>query len=57
VKACQDELLLIALYVDDLIFIDNSQKLIDEFKKVMEFEFEMTSLKDEVLSRFDIKLK
>jgi Reverse transcriptase (RNA-dependent DNA polymerase) len=29
---------------DDLIFVGNSQKLIDEFKKVMNLEFEMTDL-------------
>jgi hypothetical protein len=27
---------------DDLIFVGNSQRLIDEFKKVMNLEFEMT---------------
>jgi hypothetical protein len=32
VKACKNELLIIALYVDNLIFIDNSQRLINEFK-------------------------
>jgi hypothetical protein len=32
VKAQKDELLIVALYVDDLIFISNSQRLIDEFK-------------------------
>jgi Reverse transcriptase (RNA-dependent DNA polymerase) len=29
---------------DDLIFVGNSQRLIDEFKKVMNLEFEMTDL-------------
>jgi Reverse transcriptase (RNA-dependent DNA polymerase) len=41
VKAKNDELLIVALYVDDLIFMVNSQRLIDEFKKVMKLEFEM----------------
>jgi Reverse transcriptase (RNA-dependent DNA polymerase) len=44
VKAHNDELLIVALYVDDLIFMGNSQMLIDEFKKVMKLEFEMTDL-------------
>jgi hypothetical protein len=30
--------------VDDLIFMDKSQRLIDEFKKLMKLEFEMTYL-------------
>jgi Reverse transcriptase (RNA-dependent DNA polymerase) len=44
VKACKDELLIIALYVDDLIFMDNSQRHIDEFKREMKLEFEMIDL-------------
>jgi Reverse transcriptase (RNA-dependent DNA polymerase) len=28
--------------VDDLIFMDDSQRLIDEFKREMKLEFEMT---------------
>jgi Reverse transcriptase (RNA-dependent DNA polymerase) len=42
-KAHRDKLLIIALYVDDMIFIDNNQMLIDEFKWVMKLEFEMTN--------------
>jgi Reverse transcriptase (RNA-dependent DNA polymerase) len=38
VKASKDKLLIIALYVDDLIFMGNRQRLIDEL------EFEMTNL-------------
>jgi hypothetical protein len=41
VKAKKDELLIVALYMHDLIFMENSQRLIDEFKKVMKLEFEM----------------
>jgi Reverse transcriptase (RNA-dependent DNA polymerase) len=44
VKAHKDELLIVALYVDDLIFMGNNQSLINEFKKVMKLEFEMTYL-------------
>jgi Reverse transcriptase (RNA-dependent DNA polymerase) len=40
-KTHKDKLLIIALYVDDLIFMGNSQNLIDEFKQVMKLEFEM----------------
>jgi Reverse transcriptase (RNA-dependent DNA polymerase) len=32
VKTCKDELLIVTLYVDDLIFIGNNQRLIDESK-------------------------
>jgi Reverse transcriptase (RNA-dependent DNA polymerase) len=31
--------------VDDLIFMDDSQRLIDEFKREMKLEFEMTDLR------------
>jgi Reverse transcriptase (RNA-dependent DNA polymerase) len=44
VKARKDELLIVTLYVDDLIFMGNSQRLIDEFKREMKLEFEMTDL-------------
>jgi Reverse transcriptase (RNA-dependent DNA polymerase) len=44
VKAKNDELLIVTLYVDDLIFMENNQRLIDELKKVMKLEFEMTDL-------------
>jgi Reverse transcriptase (RNA-dependent DNA polymerase) len=36
--------MIVALYVDDLIFIGNIQRLIDEFKLVIKIEFEMTDL-------------
>jgi Reverse transcriptase (RNA-dependent DNA polymerase) len=45
VKAHKDELLIVALYADDLIFVGNNQRLIDEFKKTMKLEFEMTDLR------------
>jgi transposase len=32
VKSYKDELLIVVLYVDDLIFMGNSQRLIDEFE-------------------------
>jgi Reverse transcriptase (RNA-dependent DNA polymerase) len=44
VKARKDEILIVALYVDDLIFMGKSQRLIDEFKREMKLEFEMTDL-------------
>jgi Reverse transcriptase (RNA-dependent DNA polymerase) len=44
VKARKDELLIIIMYVDDLI-LRNSQRLIDEFKREMKLEFEMTDLR------------
>jgi Reverse transcriptase (RNA-dependent DNA polymerase) len=30
--------------VNDLIFIDNNQRIINKFKQIMKFEFEMTNL-------------
>ena len=36
------EFLFICLYVDDLLFTENSQKMIEEFKKSMFKRFEMT---------------
>jgi Reverse transcriptase (RNA-dependent DNA polymerase) len=54
VKARKDELLIIALCVDDLIFMGNSQRLIDEFKREMKFEFEMTDLR---MMRYFLGLK
>jgi Reverse transcriptase (RNA-dependent DNA polymerase) len=44
VKAHIDELLIVTLYVDDLIFMGNNHRLIDEFKREMNLEFEMTYL-------------
>jgi Reverse transcriptase (RNA-dependent DNA polymerase) len=44
VKARKNELLIITLYVDDLIFMGNNHRLIDEFKREMKLEFEMTYL-------------
>jgi Reverse transcriptase (RNA-dependent DNA polymerase) len=43
-KTHKDELLIIALYVDDMIFMGNSKRLIDEFKREMKLEFEMIDL-------------
>ena len=39
-----DEILIVCLYVDDMIFTGNSSKMIEEFKKNMMSEFEMTDL-------------
>ena len=44
VKIREGEKLVVTLYVDDLIFMGNSQRLIDEFKEDMKKEFEMTDL-------------
>lgn len=38
------KLLIVCLYVDDLIFTRNDDKIFDEFKKSMMTEFEMTDL-------------
>ena len=43
-KSKKDETLVVALYVDDLIFMGNSQRLVEEFKAEMKKEFEMTDL-------------
>lgn len=37
-------LLYVALYVDDLIFMGNNEKIVEGFKEVMKKEFEMTDL-------------
>jgi Reverse transcriptase (RNA-dependent DNA polymerase) len=44
-EGTQSELLIVALYVDNLIFMGNDKRLIDEFKREMKLEFEMTDLK------------
>ena len=44
VKTRGTEKMVVALYMDDLIFMGNSQRLIEEFKKDMMREFEMTDL-------------
>ena len=44
VKEEQGNLLLVALYVDDLFFMGNNEEMIKEFKKEMTQEFEMTDL-------------
>lgn len=38
------EILIISLYVDDLIYMSNSDVLLNEFKRLMMNEFEMTDL-------------
>jgi Reverse transcriptase (RNA-dependent DNA polymerase) len=44
VKKKEGNLLYVALYVDDLIFMGNNEKMIKEFKEVTTQEFEMTDL-------------
>ncbi|KAJ4818102.1 reverse transcriptase [Rhynchospora pubera] len=44
VKVKNGEMLVVALYVDDLIFTENSGEMIEKFKKAMMREFEMTDL-------------
>ncbi|KAJ3686893.1 hypothetical protein LUZ61_016057 [Rhynchospora tenuis] len=44
VKEKEGNLLYVALYVDDLIFMGNNEKMTKEFKEVMTREFEMTDL-------------
>ena len=44
VKFERGSILLVCLYVDDLIFTGNSQSMIDELKKSMTGEFEMTDI-------------
>ncbi|KAL5812625.1 hypothetical protein ACOSQ3_027575 [Xanthoceras sorbifolium] len=39
-----EDILVVCLYVDDLIFTGNNLSLIEEFKKVMAKEFEMTDI-------------
>ncbi|XP_050909324.1 uncharacterized mitochondrial protein AtMg00810-like [Lathyrus oleraceus] len=38
------DVLLVALYVDDLIFLGSNDQMIEEFKSTMTCEFEMTDL-------------
>jgi len=39
-----EDILIVCLYVDDLIFTGSNPSLFEEFKKVMSYEFEMTDL-------------
>jgi Reverse transcriptase (RNA-dependent DNA polymerase) len=43
-KVRKNELLIVALYVDDLIIMGNSQRFIEKFKKMMKLEFEMIEI-------------
>jgi hypothetical protein len=40
----EGNLLFVALYVDDLIYMGNNEKMVEGFKEVMKKEFEMTDL-------------
>jgi Reverse transcriptase (RNA-dependent DNA polymerase) len=44
VKIKNDDKLMMSLYVDDLIFMDSSGEMIEEFKRATKSEFEMTDL-------------
>ncbi|CAL1387753.1 unnamed protein product [Linum trigynum] len=44
IKKSGNDLLLVSLYVDDLMYTSSSSELIEEFKKSMQEEFEMTDL-------------
>jgi Reverse transcriptase (RNA-dependent DNA polymerase) len=44
VKDENGDMLVVALYVDDLIFTGSNYEMVDEFKRVMKSEFEMTDL-------------
>jgi Reverse transcriptase (RNA-dependent DNA polymerase) len=44
VKDENGDMLVVVLYVDDLIFTDSNYEMVDEFKRVMKSEFEMTGL-------------
>jgi Reverse transcriptase (RNA-dependent DNA polymerase) len=45
VKSRRGETLIVALYVDDLIFMGNNSIMMEEFKRAMMKEFEMTDLR------------
>ena len=44
IKMKGEDVMFIALYVNDLIFMGNNAKLIEAFKEVMKKEFNMTNL-------------
>jgi Reverse transcriptase (RNA-dependent DNA polymerase) len=44
VRSRKGETLIMALYVDDLIFMGNNSRMMEEFKRAMMKEFEMTDL-------------
>lgn len=41
-KKIGDDILIVSLYVDDLLFTGNNQTMFDDFKAAMFKEFEMT---------------
>ena len=43
-KINNSDILLICLYVNDLIFIDNNPIIFEEFKRIMVREFEMADI-------------
>ncbi|XP_031263008.1 uncharacterized protein LOC116121206 [Pistacia vera] len=44
IREAEDDLMIISLYVDDLLVIGSNETQVDEFKKSMQSEFEMTDL-------------
>ncbi|KAJ4769831.1 polyprotein [Rhynchospora pubera] len=44
VMVCHDDIMFVALYVDDMIFMGNNDDMIEKFKIEMSKEFEMTDL-------------
>jgi len=44
IKTQGQDLLILSLYVDDLIYTSTNQRMIEDFKKAMMDEFEMTDL-------------
>ncbi|KAM1738452.1 hypothetical protein ACFX11_014268 [Malus domestica] len=45
VKVKDEDILIVCLYVDDLIFIRNNPNMFEEFKRVMTKEFKMTDIR------------
>ena len=44
IKEKDGKMLIVALYVDDVIFTSNDAYLIENFKTFMKYEFEMTDM-------------
>jgi len=44
VKKTKDKMLVVAIYVDDLIFMGNNLGMVEKFKEEMKREFQMTDL-------------
>ena len=44
-KKKDENLLIVQIYVDDIIFVGTTHSLCEEFAKVMQWEFEMSMMK------------